>query len=97
MRLREPGRAFVMIDGTIPILFLFEDDGVVQVLDVALDQTMDEVAQAAAKVTVGIRVAPKSDRVLRVRLHATDELLPRSATVEELGWEVNESLDVIYE
>ncbi len=82
---------------TLPIMFLFEDDGVVQVLDVAPTQTMDEVAATAAKVTVGIRVQPKFDRILRVRLHATDELLSRTATVGELGWEVNESIDIVYE
>ena len=81
----------------IPILFLFEDDGVVQVLDVEQEQTMDDIAAAAAKFTVGFRVPPKADRVLRVRLHGTDELLPRSSTVGELSWEVNESIDVVYE
>ena len=86
-----------MMDSKLPILFLFEDDGVVQVLDVELQQTMDEVAAAAAKTTVGIRVRAKPDRVLRVRLHATDELIARDATVGELGWEVNESIDVVYE
>ena len=85
------------MDAQIPILFLFEDDGVVQVLDVEPDQTMDEVAAAAAKFTVGIRVPPKPDRVLRVRLHGTDKLLPRSVSVRDLGWEVNESIDVVYE
>ena len=81
----------------IPILFLFEDDGVVQVLDVEPTQTMDEVAAAAAKYTVGLRVAAKPGRILRVRLHATDELLSRTATVKDLDWEVNESIDVVYE
>ncbi len=81
----------------IPILFLFEDDGVVQVMDVELEQTMDDVAAGAAKFTVGFRVAPKPGRILRVRLHATDELLPRTATVKDLHWEVNESIDVVYE
>ena len=81
----------------IPILFLFEDDGVVQVLDVESEQTMDEVAAAAAKFTVGLRVLAQPGRVLRVRLHATDELLPRSSTVRDLGWEVNQSIDVVYE
>ena len=81
----------------IPILFLFEDDGVVQVLDVEPEQTMDEAAAAAAKFTIGIRVPPKPDRILRVCLHGTDELLPQSSTVRDLGWEVNESIDVVYE
>lgn len=85
------------MSATIPILFLFEDDGVVQVLDVASDQTMDDVAAAAANFTVGFRVPPKADRILRIRQHGTDELLPRSSTVADLGWEVNESIDVIYE
>lgn len=81
----------------IPILFLFEDDGVVQVLDVESEQTMDEVAAAAAKFTVGLRVPAQPGRVLRVRRHGTDELLPRSSTVRDLGWEVNESVDIVYE
>ena len=101
MRLRKDKaweeQVFVATNTKIPILFLFEDDGVVQVLDVELGQTMDEVASAAAKFTVGLRVAPKPGRILRVRLHATDELLARNATVKDLGWEVNESIDVIYE
>ncbi len=86
----------VEVGAEIPILFLFEDDGVVQVLDVEPEQSMDEVAAAAAKFTVGIRVPPKSEGILRVRLHGTDELLPRSSTVGDLGWEVNESIDVVY-
>ena len=56
----------------IPILFLFEDDGVVQVMDVESEQTMDEVAAAGAKFTVGLRVPAQPGRVLRVRLHGTN-------------------------
>ena len=58
-----------------PIISNFQYDFVLQLVPVDTDNTMDEVAAAAAHHSVGRRVAPRPDKVVRVRRQGADGFL----------------------
>jgi toluene monooxygenase system protein B len=80
-----------------PLTSNFEEDFVLQLLPVDTDNTMDEVAAAAAHHSVGRRVAPRPGHVMRVRRQGSEELLPRTMTVTESGLMPMECIEVVWE
>ena len=61
-----------------PVISNFQYDFVLQLVPVDTDNTMDEVAAAAAHHSVGRRVAPRPDKVVRVRRQGDDAVLSRA-------------------
>lgn len=79
----------------VPLVVNFEGDFVLQLVGVDSAFTMDEVADAAALHSVGRRVRPRSEGVLRVRRQDDEKPLERSKTVAQAGLEPMETV-VVY-
>jgi len=79
-----------------PLSSNFEGDFVLQLLPVDTENTMDEVAAAAAEHSVNRRVLPQPDKVLRVRRHGTNEMIPRDTKVKDAGFKPSETIDIIF-
>jgi toluene monooxygenase system protein B len=79
-----------------PLISNFQYDFVLQLLPVDTDNTMDEVAAAAAYHSVGRRVAPQPDKVVRVRRQGATDFFPRSAKLCETDIKPMESLEFIF-
>ncbi|KXJ46488.1 MAG: toluene-4-monooxygenase system B family protein [Cycloclasticus sp.] len=79
-----------------PISSNFEGDFVLQLIPVDTDDTMDQVAEKCAYHSVGRRVAPQPDKIMRVRVHQATESLPRDMKVSEAGWRPTETIDIIF-
>lgn len=80
-----------------PLTSNFQGDFVLQLLAVDTDNTMDQVAAAAAHHSVGRRVAPRSGNVMRVRRQGSTEPFARSATVAQSGLLPMECVEVVWE
>jgi toluene monooxygenase system protein B len=80
----------------LPICSNFEGDFVLQLIPVDTEDTMDQVAEKCAYHSVGRRVAPQPDKILRVRLHQSTENYPRDMKVSEAGWRVTETIDITF-
>lgn len=80
-----------------PITSNFEGDFVLQLVAVDSENTMDEVAAAAAVHSVGRRVRARPGQILRVRRQDSDEFLPRSMRVSESGLKPTETVEIIWE
>jgi toluene monooxygenase system protein B len=74
----------------------FEGDFVIQLLPVDTENTMDEVAAAAAHHSVGRRVKAQPSKVMRVRRHGDDEFFPRDMKLEDSGLAPTETIDVVF-
>ncbi|MBQ0725092.1 MAG: toluene-4-monooxygenase system B family protein [Cycloclasticus sp.] len=79
-----------------PISSNFEGDFVMQLIPVDTEDTMDQVAEKCAYHSIGRRVVAQPDKVLRVRMHQTNENYPRDMKVSEAGWRPTETLDIIF-
>jgi toluene monooxygenase system protein B len=79
-----------------PINSNFQGDFVLQVVLVDTDDSMDEVAEKCAYHSVGRRVAPQPDKIMRVRNHESQKLYPREMKVCEANLRATEALDVIF-
>ncbi len=79
-----------------PIYANFEEDFVIQLIPVDTEDTMDQVAEKCAYHVINRRVAPKEDKVLRVRSHLTGEVYPRDMRVADAGWRPTEPVDIIF-
>jgi toluene monooxygenase system protein B len=79
-----------------PLISNFKGDFVLQLLAVDSENTMDEVAAAAAHHSVGRRVAAQPG-VLRVRPQGATEFLPRGQRVSEAGLQPMACLEFLYE
>ena len=79
-----------------PLHSNFQGDFVIQVVAVDTDDTMDQVAEKCAYHSVGRRVAPQPDKILRVRKHQADDFFPRDMRVSESGLRPTETVDVIF-
>jgi toluene monooxygenase system protein B len=79
-----------------PLISNFQYDFVLQLLPVDTENTMDEVAAAAAHHSVGRRVAPQPDKVIRVRRQGADGYFPRTAKLSETDIKPMESLEFIF-
>ena len=62
-----------------PVISNFQYDFVLQLVPVDTENTMDEVASAAAHHSVGRRVAPRPDKVVRVRRQGAENFFPSTA------------------
>lgn len=79
-----------------PLISNFQYDFVLQLLPVDTENTMDEVAAAAAYHSVGRRVAPRPDKVVRVRRQGTPDFFPRTAKLSETDIKPMECLEFIF-
>ena len=79
-----------------PINSNFEGDFVMQLVPVDTDDTMDQVAEKCAYHSVGRRVSPQPEKIMRVRLHNASENYPRDMKVSDAGWRPTETLDIIF-
>ncbi|GAB6851500.1 hypothetical protein JCM10599A_53040 [Paraburkholderia kururiensis] len=79
-----------------PVISNFQYDFVLQLVAVDTGNTMDEVAAAAAHHSVGRRVAPQPDKVVRVRRQGSEAFFPRDAKLEETDIRPMETLEFIF-
>jgi len=79
-----------------PLSSWFEGDFVLQLLPVDTENTMDEVAAAAAVHSLNRRVAPRPGKILRVRRHSTGEVLARDVKVKDAKLKPTEAIDVVF-
>ena len=80
-----------------PLTSNFEGDFVLQLVAVDTENTMDEVAAAAALHSVGRRVRARPDCILRVRRQGGDSFLPRSMKVIDSGLKPTETIEILWE
>jgi toluene monooxygenase system protein B len=79
-----------------PVISNFQYDFVLQLVPVDTDNTMDEVAAAAAHHSVGRRVAAQPGKVVRVRRQGDTDFFPRQARLHETGIQPMETLEFIF-
>jgi toluene monooxygenase system protein B len=79
-----------------PVISNFQYDFVLQLVPVDTENTMDEVAAAAAHHSVGRRVAPQPGKVIRVRRQGGESFFPRDARLSETGIKPMEALEFIF-
>lgn len=79
-----------------PIISNFQYDFVLQLVPVDTENTMDEVAAAAAYHSVGRRVAPQPGKVVRVRRQGSETFWPRDVRLCETDIKPMESLEFIF-
>ena len=79
-----------------PLTSNFEGDFVLQLVAVDTENTMDEVAAAAAHHSVGRRVKARPDKVVRVRRQGSDSFFPRQAKLSETDIKPMEALEFIF-
>ncbi|TAJ19997.1 MAG: toluene monooxygenase [Rugosibacter sp.] len=80
-----------------PLTSNFQGDFVLQLLPVDTENTMDEVAAAAAYHSVGRRVAARPGCTMRVRRQGAAEPLPHTLKVSESGLKPMECIEVVWE
>lgn len=80
-----------------PLTSNFEGDFVLQLVAVDSENTMDEVAAAAAVHSVGRRVKARPGCTMRVRRQGGDAFLPRTMKVSESGLKPTETIEIIWE
>ena len=80
-----------------PLTSNFEGDFVLQLVAVDTDNTMDEVAAAAAVHSVGRRVRARPGHILRVRRQGSVDCLPRQMKVAESGLKPTETVEIVWE
>lgn len=79
-----------------PVISNFQYDFVLQLVAVDTENTMDEVAAAAAHHSVGRRVAPRPGKVVRVRRQGDEGFFPREQKLGESGIQPMEALEFIF-
>lgn len=79
-----------------PIISNFQYDFVLQLVPVDTENTIDEVAAAAAHHSVGRRVAPQPGKIIRVRRQGAAEFYPRSVRLGETDIKPMEALEFIF-
>lgn len=79
-----------------PLTSNFEGDFVLQLVAIDSENTMDEVAAAAAVHSVGRRVRARPGHIMRIRRQG-GELLPRTMKVSESGLKPTETVEIIWE
>jgi len=80
-----------------PITSNFEGDFVLQLVAVDTENTMDEVAAAAAVHSVGRRVRARPGQILRVRRQGGEAFFPRTMKLGEAGLMPTETVEIIWE
>lgn len=79
-----------------PVISNFQYDFVLQLVPVDTENTMDEVAAAAAHHSVGRRVKPRPDKVVRVRRQGSETFFPRQTKLSETDIQPMEALEFIF-
>lgn len=79
-----------------PVISNFQYDFVLQLVAVDTENSMDEVAAAAAHHSVGRRVAPQPGKVVRVRRQGSEVFYPRQARLAETDIKPMEALEFIF-
>lgn len=79
-----------------PLTSNFQEDFVLQLVAVDTENSMDELAAAAAVHSVGRRVKPRPG-VLRVRRQGASEPLPRDLKVGDSGLRPMECVEIYWE
>lgn len=79
-----------------PLTSNFQEDFVLQVLAVDTENSMDEVAAAAAHHSVGRRVKPRPG-ILRVRRQGATEPFARGMKLSETGLRPMECIEIFWE
>lgn len=79
-----------------PLHSNFQGDFVPVLVLVDSEDTMDEVARKCAYHSVGKRVAPQPDKILRVRRHRAERCYPRDMKVVDSGLRPTETIDVLF-
>lgn len=79
-----------------PLISNFQHDFVLQLLPVDTENTMDEVAAAAAYHSVGRRVAAQPGKVVRVRRQGMTDFYPRTARLCETDIKPMECIEFIF-
>jgi toluene monooxygenase system protein B len=79
-----------------PVISNFQYDFVLQLVAVDTDNTMDEVAAAAAHHSVGRRVRPQPGKVVRVRRQGSEQFFPRTTRLCDTDVKPMESLEFIF-
>lgn len=79
-----------------PVISNFQYDFVLQLVPVDTDNTMDEVAAAAAHHSVGRRVAARPDKVVRVRRQGATTFFARDARLSQTDIKPMETLEFIF-
>jgi toluene monooxygenase system protein B len=79
-----------------PVISNFQYDFLLQLVPVDSENTMDEVAAAAAHHSVGRRVAPQPGKVVRVRRQGAADFYPRNARLCDTDIKPMESLEFIF-
>lgn len=79
-----------------PIISNFQHDFVLQLVPVDTENTMDQVAAAAAHHSVGRRVAPRPDKVVRIRKQDGTEFYPRTVKLCDTDIKPMETLEFIF-
>jgi toluene monooxygenase system protein B len=79
-----------------PVISNFQYDFVLQLVAVDTENSMDEVAAAAAHHSVGRRVAPRPGKVIRVRRQGGEVFYPRQAKLHETDIQPMEALEFIF-
>ncbi|MEX3791531.1 toluene-4-monooxygenase system B family protein [Paraburkholderia sp. BR14374] len=80
----------------VPVISNFQYDFVLQLVTVDTDNSMDEIAVAASQHSVGRRVAPQPDKVIRVRRQGSKQFYPRNAKLAETDIKPMETLEFIF-
>lgn len=79
-----------------PIISNFQYDFVLQLVAVDTENTMDEVAAAAAHHSVGRRVPAQPDKVIRVRRQGQQTCFPRQTQLKDTDIKPMEALEFIF-
>ena len=80
-----------------PFVSNFEDDFILQLVAADTENTMDEIASAAAVHSVEKRVPRQANKVIRVRVQGEKEPLARDITVEAAKLAPMTPLEFYYE
>ncbi len=79
-----------------PLISNFQHDFVLQLFAVDTENTMDEVAAAAAHHSVGRCVAPQPGKVIRVRKQGDSQFIPRDTKLIDAGIKPMECVEFIF-
>ncbi|MBA9883176.1 toluene-4-monooxygenase system B family protein [Ralstonia pickettii] len=79
-----------------PVISNFQYDFVLQLVAVDTENTIDEVAAAAAHHSVGRRVAPQPGKIVRVRRQGGEQFYPRNARLADTDIKPMEALEFIF-
>lgn len=80
-----------------PISSKFEGDFVLKLVPVDTENTMDEVAAAAAVHSVGVHVPDQPGKVIRARAEGASDPFPRDMRLADSGLEPTDTIDFYFE